>query len=239
MQFSDTTNNLGIIQACERYTNLGDTGISGDSAKLKDFTAYVNTVMRRLWHSIFEASGSWQYDDSNQTDLPQATTDLVSGTATYALPATALTVKRLEAKDSNGEWYVLKPLVIDEIGEAIPEFFDVDGDPSYYRLVGNTIELFAAPSYNSTGGLKVYYDRGSVAFASTDTTKTPGFASEYHDLVPVGASLEWLKIKQPQDATTARLAEDYASQLQQLNKFYNKRFSDKKLTISRQYQTFK
>lgn len=239
MQFNETNNLSGIIQQCEKNTNLGYTTISGDSTKLKEFTNNANITMNKLWHSIFEATGSWEYDDANSTDLPQATANLVLGTQKYALPTGALTVKRVEIKDEAGNWVQLLPLIRSEITQGIDSFLKENGQARYYRLLGETIELFPASNYNSTGGLKVYFDRGSVQFVSTDTTKTPGFVSEYHYLVGLGASLEWLKIHLPADGTTIQFKEDYAIGVQQLTKFYNARFSTKKKRLGRIYQTFK
>jgi hypothetical protein len=233
MQFSNTTNLSGIIQMCEKYTNKLYGDISGDATLLKEFTNNSNIALNKLWAKIFKATGAWEYDDHNQTDLPQATANLSNGTATYVLPEEALTLKRLEVKDSNGEWCVVEPIMRDEIPEAINEFLDTDSTPRFYRMIGETIELFPAPDYDSTAGLKVYFDRGSVAFASTDTTAIPGFNSELHYLVPISASLEWLKVKSPTSSTTIQLEKDWATGLQDLNKIYNLRFSDKTIKISR------
>jgi hypothetical protein len=239
MEFNDTTNYEGVIQSCERYTGLGKDSISGDSDKLVEFTAYTNTALRKLWHFIFTSTGCWQYDDSGQSDLPQATANIVQSQTKYALPSDSLTVKRVEAKDSSGDWYVLRPITVSDIGSAVDEYFDTDGQPSYYRLVGETIELFPASDYNSTGGLKVYFDRGSVAFESTDTTDTVGIAGEYVDLVPLYASLEWLKINLPNDARTAQLKEDYAVGVQTLKDYYTRRFPAKKKVLRRKFETYK
>jgi len=239
MVYNDTTNKLGIIQSCERYTGLGDAIISGSTDKLMEFTAYSNTILRRLWHTIHESTGCWEYDDSNETDLPQATANLVSGTAKYALPTDALTIKRVEVKDSSGNWVVLKPLIREEIKVAIDEALDTDSLPVYYRLLGDIIELFPASNYNSTSGLKVYYDRGSVAFVYTDTTKNPGIASEYQDLIPLGASIEWLDINLPEDARTAKMQLKYDKGIQELRSFYNKRFPAKKKVMRRLYTSYK
>ncbi len=65
MKFNDTTNYEGVIQACERYTGIGKDNISGNSDKLVEFTAYSNTALRKLWSYIFEATGCWEFDDSN------------------------------------------------------------------------------------------------------------------------------------------------------------------------------
>jgi hypothetical protein len=239
MQFSDTTNNLGIIQACERYTNLGDTTISGNTDKLKEFTAYINTSMRRIWHKIFMSSGEWIYDDGNQTNLPQATTALVDGQATYALPTGALTIQRVEFKDESGIWTEIRPITLDDIHTAVEEYKKEDGKPDTYRLLDDTIELFPAPDFGQVASLKIYFERGSVAFSYTDTTQSPGFVAEYHDLVPLEASLEWLKIHLPGDGTTAQLKEDYTKTEANLMAYYNRRFKAHKIVMTRHYNTFK
>lgn len=239
MQFNDTVNLSGLIQACEKNTNLGYGFISGDITLLKEFTNNINITMDKLWHIIFESTGSWEYDDKNSSDLPQATANLVSGTDKYALPSDALTVKRVEMKNSAGDWFVLDPLVREDIKVAIDEYRVADGLPTAYRLVGETLEIFPASNYNSTGGLKVYFDRGSVQFTTADTTKTPGFAQPYHYLAGLGGSLEWLKIHAPADATTTRLENDYVIGTQQFRKFLNSRYPAKHKTISRKYFSFK
>jgi hypothetical protein len=233
MQFSDTTNNLGIIQACEDYCGLGITGISSDANKLKEFTRYSNRASRLIWHWIFLSQGVWQYDDSNESGQPQGTANLVSGTAVYALPTGTLTVRRVEIKDSNGNWVKLNRILIDQIPNAVDEYQDTDGTPNQYRLIGDEIELFPAPNYASTDGLKVYFDRASTDFASTDTTQTPGFASPYHDLVAIGASMEWLKAKRPDSATLANLRNDWAEGKIEVSKFYAQRDKSTPSKISR------
>lgn len=236
MQFSDTTNKLGLIQACERYTNLGDASISGNTTLLKEFTAHINESNRKVWTLIFKSYGGWIYDDSNQTDLPQGATDLVSGTSVYALPSGALTVNRVEAKDSNGNFQKLDPITQEMLDEGVAEFNENDGTPKYYRLIGDTAELFPAPSYNSTGGFKVFYDRGAVDFASTDTTKTPGFASAFHNALAVCASMEWAKVKQPASASLKNLFVDWQKYEMDITEFYQSRWRDLKPKVkSRAY----
>jgi hypothetical protein len=230
MLYSDTTNKNGIIQTNELYCGLGDAGISGNSTLLKQFTNLNNIANSRIWHLLFMHNGGWKYDDSNNTDLPQATQDLTASTAKYALPTTALEVDRIEVKDASGTWRKLQPLNLEEITGAIDEFYKTDGFPAAYRLVGSTIELFPAPATASvtlTAGLKVYFVRGTSSFASSDTTKTPGFASEYHDMVPMKSSIEWLKINKPDSKTLLRLKEDDIKRELQLMEYETKKFRDK------------
>ena len=239
MVFSDTTTNLGIIQACEDQCGLGITGISGDSNKLKEFTRYANRANRKIWHWIFTSQGIWQYDDSNETGQPEGTASLVDSTAIYALPTGTLTVRRVEIKDSDGNWFELDQIAESDIPEAIPEYDSSDGQPNQYRLIGDEIQLFPAPDYASTDGLKVYFDRTSTDFANSDTTQTPGFATPYHDLVAIGASLEWLKSKRPDANTIGLLREDWLRGEQEVIEFYSQRNKDTKTVIRPSRRAFK
>src|SRR5574343_475834 len=134
MVYSDTTTKNGLIQSCERYCNLGDAGISSNTQRLYDFTAFINNRGKKIWELIFSVHSGWTYDDSNQTDLPQATTGLTDGTGVYAIPTDALTIKRVEIKDENGDWNEIKPIVLENINMALEEFCETDGQPMYYRL---------------------------------------------------------------------------------------------------------
>jgi len=121
---------------------------------------------------------------------------------------------------------------------AVGEYMETNGSPLNYSLVGGTLQLFPAPNYSSTSGLKVYFDRDSVDFASTDTTDTPGFASPYHEIIPIGASIEYLKIKQPTSPTLPILMQDYAKLELSIKQFYGKRFRDFKPRIGRAKESY-
>jgi len=239
MVYSDTTNKKGVLQVFERKTDLGYGTVTGDTTKLAEATAIANEKNHEIWSIIHRATGNWQYDDSNYTDLPIATTNLVSGQARYALPDEALTVQRIEVKDSNGDWYKLQAITKEEIGSGVDEYFDEAGTPRQYTLVNGTIELFPASNYNSANGLKVYYDRASSDFLTTDTTKTPGFCPVYHALLPIKMSIDWLQIKQPSSISLQYLLKDEAKLEKELIHFYGSRFKDKKPRIGRAYQSYK
>ena len=55
MPFSNTTTKGGLIQGCERWTNLGDAIISGDTTLLKQFTAAINEAYDELLPIIFSS----------------------------------------------------------------------------------------------------------------------------------------------------------------------------------------
>lgn len=239
MKYSDTTNKNGIIQRCEDYINQTDAYISGDATRLKRFTAYANEELSRVWHLIFESSGNWKFDDSNYTDLPSAETDLEDGTAKYTLPSDALTIQRVEVLDEDGNETTLTPLTMDDIKVAVDEFKDVDSIPTHYRLFGDVIELFPAPNYDKTDGLVVYFDRAMDSFATSDTTQQPGFASVYHEIIPIGMALKWLKIKTPESNQIPQLEKDYQRINQELMSLYSRRFKSYRQKVSRKRETYK
>lgn len=238
MVYNDTTNYQGVIQEIERLTDLGIGTISGDTANLKNFTAQVNNESRRIWASIFKATGNWEYDDANNVDLPEATTNLVSGIQKYSLPSTALTVQRVECKDAGGLWYVIYPFTKQQVATGLDEFMKTPAVPQFYRLLNGELELFPAPNYNSTNGLKVYFDRESVDFATTDTTATPGFASPFHKLLPLKVAIEWLDIKQPNSGTLAGLRQKEQKMELDLVSYYGKRWKNYKARIGRASQSY-
>lgn len=227
MQFSDTSTKTGIIQACERYTKLGDAGISGNTLYIKEFTALVNQIGRKVWAIIFESYGGWQYEDGNQTDLPASVTTLTADQTTYAMPSGSLSVRGIEVKNTGGVWSRLFPITEEEIRDrqAMGEFFKTSGTPLYYQMIGQTIRIFPASNWTQSSSFKVFYDRGSVAFVSTDTTATPGFISEFHDILSVGASLQYLIPNQPESPTVNLLRFEYADYEKKLKTYYTQKFA--------------
>lgn len=239
MVFNDTTNRKGIIQEIEKNTDLGIGYISGNTDLMKDFTADVNVVSSEVFALIYLLCGNWQYDDSNYTDLPQAVTDLVSGTDKYLIPETALTIQRLEYKDESGNWYVIDPITKEQINVAVDELLKTDGNPQYYRILNGTVELFPAPNISVTGGLKIYFDRANVDFVTSDTTKKPGFDSFLHDIIPVKTAIKWFDRKQATSPSLQRLLVREAKLEALLTKHYSKRFKDKAPVIGRKKESFK
>lgn len=232
MQFSDTSNLTGLIQSCERKTPLGSAGISGNTTLLKQFTARINDAGVIIWSKIFESQGAWKYDDTNQTNLPQAYTDTTTGTSKYALSAEALTINRVDFKNSEGAYIKLESITQENIDKGLDDFLSDNGVPKYYRLVGRTIEVFPAPSYDSTAGLKIYFDRAGISFTSSDTTAVPGFASPFHYLLATKASMEWLIDNNVRPNQVALYRDEWLNGLADLKLHYSSRLGDLKPKLS-------
>ena len=194
MKFNDTTTRSGIIQAIEGYLGMSAGDISGDTVKLKDFTRRVNSRYSAIDYIIFASHGTWAYDDSNKSDLPKATTDIVDEQQDYSLPDDALQVDRVEIKDTNGEWSKLIPMDKSMVSDAMEEYYETPGIPKYYDLTGRSIVLYPKPDTAETavsGALKLYFTRSSTSFDYTDTSTEPGFAKPFHSMLPIGAALDY------------------------------------------------
>ena len=192
---------MGIIQQIEKLTGLGDTQISGDATRLKQFTGDINNAYSRVAMLILQADGRMQWDDPNHTNAPTADADLVDGQKKYevfeALPTALqdwLQVESVEILNDDDLGLQLKPIDLQNIVDrdvAESEFRDVDGTPVYFDFNGSEVKLYPSPNYNKTGGLTIFFKRSPSYFASTDTTKVPGFATLFHELLPLWASYWW------------------------------------------------
>jgi len=239
MVYSDTSTNLGLIQDITFLTGVGTTQYT-----LADRTRNINNWYLKTTSWIITADGRWQWDDANQTDRPCATTDLVNGQQDYKViigsPSTTqdwLEIDRVEILDSNGDAKVLTPIDQNDIGQALTEFLDTDGTPRYFDFRGGSIFLYSAPNYNSTGGLTIYFKRSPLLFASTDTTKRPGFATPFHKILSLGASYDWAMAKNSGNRDVIR--QELEILKNELIDFYSKRAKYERPRLSRAYKNYK
>jgi len=187
--FSDSSNKLGIIEDIDFLVNTNST-----SYPTAQKTRNINEWYNRIVGWILEAQDDWQWDDTNQTDLPIGTISLVASQQDYPEPI-SLTITRVECKDSAGNWILLKPLDQKDVSVALGEFFETASTPIYYDKLANSIFLYPAPSYASTNGLKVYFLREPDYFTASDDTQEPGFSSIFHRLLSLGAAYDYALAK--------------------------------------------
>jgi hypothetical protein len=189
MVFSNSSDGSGLLQECERICNLGATGITSVAVKIKDFTARINNALDRFYAIAFQFDQLWNFDDSTNTDLPIATTNLVSGTGDYLFDSELLQVTQVFAKDSSGIFHELEPQ--DDRNEPSAYITRVSGVPTKYELVGNSIILDMNPSYSSTDGLKVTFKRNGVKFTAADSAQAVGIPSLFHPYLARYASYQY------------------------------------------------
>lgn len=162
-----------------------------NSTSFPDATLVIeaNNALERVASLIMQTDGRWQWDDSNQTDLPVATTDLVNNQQDYSLAVTYLNVSRVQVKNNDGIARELQPIDQSDLrGYALDEFLKTAGMPRFYDKIGSSVFLYPKPSTSyvtASAGLKIWFQRPPSYFVAGDTTKQPGFNALYHDLIPL------------------------------------------------------
>jgi len=192
MQFNSEANELDLVHDVRYLCGLS----SNDTINypLKDITRNCNFGLDRVISLILRSDNRWQWDDQNNTDLPIATSSLVANQQDYSIASTYLKIHKIRIKDSGGKWVSLNPIDRNELNDS--QLTASSGDPKRYDKIGNSIYLYPTPNYSSSGGLEVQFQRGSSYFVYTDTTKEPGFASQFHRLVSLYSALNYCQANQ-------------------------------------------
>lgn len=185
---SDSTYRNGLVELIEDYTNTESSTTSSypKRSKVRDINlAYAYFLMLGV-----KASGRWQLDDSNQDDYPIVLMDLVANQTDYsfnydgsAVPNQIQDIHRVEILDENDNWVLLKSFDMDDVDIALPEYESTAGTPEKYDKTSNAVWLYPAPSYNKTGGLRLYTSRTPVYFLGDDTDDDAkaGIPEMFHD----------------------------------------------------------
>ena len=172
------------------------TKTNSTSYPASDMLIAINNAYERVASLIIGVDGRWQWDDTNNTDLPIATTALVSGQQDYSLAVEHLEILGVELKDQNGNWIGLTPIDQNDIkfNPSITDFMEGGGIPQYYDKLGVSIFLYPVPNYSQSASLKIRYQRPPALFTSAEVTtgtKKPGFNSLYHDLIPYWVAYDY------------------------------------------------
>lgn len=207
MQYSDTSTKQGLLQDCEFWTNLGDTGISGNATLKAQFTNRINRHYEKAMAKLGISRTTSGSDDTNYDNQNFSTFTISSGTHAYQF----LTTEDGEAiSDITGvlilpsatatEYVKLKeiPLSTTNVELILSPNASNTGVPTSYLERNNTVFFNCIPNYNATG--KLFFNRVPSYFATTDTTKKPGFPAEYHQMLSLGASLDWLLVNKAEAA---------------------------------------
>lgn len=224
MQFNSNATNQDLCSYANRLVGLPASNT--DEFSLVDKTLFANEAQRIIWSVIHDSYGGWIFDDKNNTDFPEATTTLTSGQQDYALPSDTSFVMGVAVKNQSGDWHDLMPLTLEQIKdhENETEFQSTNGEPKYYRLISNSVKTYPASNYTQSASLKVYYVRDISGFATTDTTKTPGFDTVHHEAVAVYMALQHARINQISNKND--LENQWSTHLARIRTDFSNRFKE-------------
>ena len=239
MQFFNSTNKENSLY----HDTLNLCGIlSTDTTTLPiaDFTRSANEALKLTNQIIWQSTGEWEFDDSNYTTLPTATTNLIASQKDYQIPSYSQKIDRLEVLDINEDWHKVIPFDKGMTKEALEELYSSTGLPQYYDMVGNSINLYPSPDVTTctlTAGLKLYFSREMDEFLVTDTTKEPGFLSDFHRMISLNSALDWAMPKGL--SIISSLQNQISAMKDNIKIFYGSRSRDLKVKIVPPNRSFK
>jgi hypothetical protein len=192
LAFSDTSGLSGILQLIEFQMGFPSGYITGDTNRLKQWTALINQSVSSAWDIIFDIAYNWNPDDINHTDYPIQFFNLVSGQREYSFTETEdgqeiLEILKVAVKDNNGVFHEIPTLdqqSRQSSNNDVSSFIDgqnASGTPTRYDKTATGIFVDPIPNYSSTNGVKIFVQREGSYFTTASTTKTPGFSGAYHE----------------------------------------------------------
>lgn len=176
-----------------------------------DSTSYVDADLLRRVNAAYEdvvgelinADGTWEFDDTNYTNTPLGTINLVSGQSSYSFLDTFLDIDNVKIQDLNGLWHILQPISQSQTDTPLEMYLITPAFPIWYAKDGNTIRLYPSPASSviqMTSGLKVQFKRTANLFQESDVntgTLAPGFASPWHMILSYKAALPYAMSYKP------------------------------------------
>jgi hypothetical protein len=132
---------------------------------------------------IINSMDDWDF----QADY--ATTNLVAGQQEYTLPTDIIKIKRVEVSYDGTNWYEANPMDINErtsANDATSVASDFSTASPMYDLMDSSLFLYPIPSANSTGGLKIWYEKNVTPLSST--SDIPVIIKSFHKGLCYGAA---------------------------------------------------
>jgi len=223
MKFSDASTFQGLIQDID-FLLFGDGETFNTEYSLADRTRNINIVWDEAVVELYKADPNWNWDDTTNTDLPCATTDLIASQDHYSILDSALVIHEVRIKDSNGEMVTLTPALRREFTDSE---LQATGSPNKFFKLGNAIFPLPIPDYGASEGVEIEFQRGGNHFVSADTTKEPGFNPQFHQFLSIGAALRYA-IANGMKEKIAQLRADKEMIRTAMAEYYNRRSPDER-----------
>lgn len=218
MQFSDSTYNGGLVEDARFLV-----GANANTYDIKDLTRNLNRRWEEAKNILYLTDGGWQSAETTYS------VNLVSGTQGYTIPRTHIKIMRVEILTEDDKPKRLEAFDKAEIKTSIQGFQDTNGEPRFYELTGQTINLYPAPDYAKTNGLTWWFQGVPDYFETSDTTAEPDLIQTVDRYLSVGSALDYAVAKVLSNKND--LAEMLQSIRQQLEEIANRRHGDVNIVL--------
>lgn len=241
IQFNDTTNKQGIVQAIRRRT--GTNTASSGSYPIEDITLDVNMALSNFFVLANNNSGRrQQVDDTNHTDFPIVYADITSGQQDINLTLDEngnqiLEIHKVILTLASGEKRILRQIDIHDENDSFMTD-STTGIPETYELTAEGIFLHQTPNFTLADALEVWVDRAASYFAASDTTKRAGIPEIFNEYLIIRPSYFYCLEKGKEQAASYGVilyGRDGKSGMEgQIREYYSRRNKDERprLTVT-------
>ena len=231
MQFASHATSQDLVSETRDLCDADST-----SYPIAAVTRRINAALEELVGKIVSADGDLEFDDTNYTDAPRGTGNLVEGQEYYTYASEYLKITAVDILDTSGVYRRIKQLSLDDlVGLSPEEYFGsttsstVKGFPQYYDPSGDSFRLYPAPAATDvtlTAGYRIWFKRTVDLFTTTDTTQEPGIPAPYHILLAYMAAVPYcMAYKKDRVALYEKKIEKMT---EDLLRFYGKRNPDRR-----------
>lgn len=189
-----------LIREYEKEIGANRGDVANSTTRLEDFVDSENIAMSDYLTLAFNTAGTWKFDDSNHTDMPEMTANIVAGQREYSFLTDEegnliLDIYKVYAKETGKPYVELMAVDGDTTGfiNGYTEGATTQGVPYSYDKTANVIILDPVPSANVTDGLKVSINREATFFTTSDTTKKPGVPGLHHKWFYLRPALDYAR----------------------------------------------
>ena len=188
MQFNPTDKSVSIIGDID-FLLFGNSESLNTDYSLTDRTRNINLALDEAVAELYRADPNHKWDDTTNTDFPIATTPLQANLDHYTMLDSSLIIHKVRVKSSDGSsWITLIPKIRSELTDSE---LSATGTPDKYFKLGEAIFPLPVPDYGIAAGMEISFQRGGNHFTIANTTVSPGFNSQFHQVLSISAALRY------------------------------------------------
>jgi len=222
MQYNSEANSYDIVSEVRTICGCTSSEYSDN-----DLARRFNQALDWYFDIAFDSDSEQTFDDSNHSDPPIDSVNIVSGTNRYKFSDFTdeiFSIVNVEILSSQAKGIYLIPETLENmgVGSLAPEsgrvqaisnrtfqktYIDAgSGTPTHYCKLGDYIYLRPNPDYNEANGLKLYINRPASYMTPSSTTTVPGVPRIHHWALCRKTALPWLiENEKPQAKSIAQL----------------------------------
>jgi len=212
-----------MIQTFEFWTRMKDGDVTG--TLLSQVTTRINSAFERIMPLLLSYSDNIRWDDSNHTDAPSGTFNIVANQNDYKFAEDdnnldILNITHVGRKTVSGDTVFTGLTRIKADDPRVPTILNPDtsvtGIPSGFLELGGRIYFDILPNYSLTNGAEIIFGREQEYFSATgDDTKEAGIPKPFHELLVLYAALDWNMVNRTADGNLISLLQQRIKKIEE------------------------